>query len=352
MLRALAAALVLAAVAPAVATCPVESPLEPPCGLAPLESMRDAFIARSARAGIPLPYSPEVREWTRPLLVAWRRDARAVAVPRWEELTREQRALVVRMAGSEPRAPELFAWLYRWFLLPHELAHAAQDELGDWALPPSRSERAANDLAVAFHMEQPMGRERLARLAGLLEAAAARLDPPPGGADADRWFDAHQDELARDPARHGAFQLRFILDSIRRRDALAFDAEAGRLRAAASRRGYFPKTSFSPRKSRTAAAARRAAQAAVAAIADATKVPGTGSPRRSRAMTSCSPTVGTSAIHGESFTGTNASIIPGRNGIIIMSDRLACAALKPRARAATARRSGAEVGSQCPASAT
>jgi hypothetical protein len=39
----------------------------------------------------------------------------------------------------------------------------------------------------------------------------------------DRYFDAHYDDLTRDPTRYGAFQVRFILDSVRRSDALHFD---------------------------------------------------------------------------------------------------------------------------------
>ncbi len=232
MLRAFLLVLAVASAPAALALCLDESPLEPPCGLAPLEAMRDAFVHRAARTGLTLPYLPEVREGTRPVFTSWRLDARAVSVPRWDEITPEQRAAIVKMAGSEARAPELFAWLFRWFFLPHTLAHALEDELGERAAPPSRSERAADDLAVAFHMEQPMGPERLARLRGLLEAAAGRLDPPQGGAEADRYFDEHHGEIVRDPALHAAFQLRFVLDSMRRRERLGFDAAARQLSAA------------------------------------------------------------------------------------------------------------------------
>ena len=164
-------AAVARAPAAARAACLVGAPaLAPSCGLAALERLRDAFVARAAAAGHPLP-SPTLREATGPRLLAWNAATGEVEVPRWEELPDAERALLARMAGSPARAPELFAWLYRWFYLPRALAEAALAR-GGAGLPDARR---AEDLALAFLAAQPQGPERLARVAGLVDEALARL---------------------------------------------------------------------------------------------------------------------------------------------------------------------------------
>jgi hypothetical protein len=188
----------------------------PPHDAAALDRLRDAFLARARKAGRTLPFTPEMREWTRPSLMSWRAEAHAVAVPRWEELSPEQRALVERMAGDTCRPERLFAWLFRWFLLPHELAHALQDQTHT-NMSHYAAEQLANDLAAAFLMEQPDGPRRLAALAQLLDAAAPRL-PAPGGPDD---FEQHYANLPLE--RYGAYQVSFIRKSLARRQQLAFD---------------------------------------------------------------------------------------------------------------------------------
>jgi hypothetical protein len=193
--------------------------------LASVMQLRDAFLARAARAGAELSFVPEVREWTRPSMISWRQEAKAVALPRWEELTDGQREVVERMA-SAGRAHALFDELFRWFLCAHELTHALQNNLNAAPRDHSVSERGANDVAVAFFLESADSRKRLSDLAALLEAAKGRLPTLSEFADEatlDRYFDEHYDELTRDPARYGAFQVRFILDSVHRSDSLRFD---------------------------------------------------------------------------------------------------------------------------------
>jgi hypothetical protein len=193
-------------------------PTAPDGTLAALQADRDAFLGRCAEAGAALPSPPEIREWTRPSMMSWRREAHAVAVPRWDELTPEQRALVSRMAGSEALAPEVFRWVFRWFLLPHELAHAIQDGAAV-RLPHARSERLANDAAVAFLREQPGGGRRVDRFARIVEEMVARLpDPVPPHDDSEAWFDARYDELPVE--QYAAFQVRYFRDSLARRDTL------------------------------------------------------------------------------------------------------------------------------------
>lgn len=213
---------------PARTTAPAER-LGPPDGdHATIERTRDRFMQSAARAGLTLRFVPEIREWTRPSLISWREEAHAVAIPRWQELGDGAKRSLDQIAGSRPAAEMLFAWLFRWFFVPHELTHAFQTNLGgfdDHAV----GERLANDVAVAFYMEEPGGPARLAELAAMVESLLTRLPPIP--ADGDAYFNAHYDELGTDPVLYGSFQLRFVHDSLLRRHELRFvELAATRLR--------------------------------------------------------------------------------------------------------------------------
>lgn len=214
---------VLAAAVALASACawraPPPAPVAAPDGtLEALRADRDAFLGRCAEEGATITSAPEIREWTRPSMMSWRREANAVAVPRWDELTPEQRALVSRMAGSPEHAPEIFRWVFRWFLLPHELSHAIQNGAAV-RLPHARSERLANDAAVAFLREQPGGARRLDAFAREVDEMVARLpDPVPPDADFDAWFDAQYHELPVE--QYAAFQVRFFRESLARRDVV------------------------------------------------------------------------------------------------------------------------------------
>ena len=195
---------------------PHAAPDAPPHDVAAIDQLRDAFLARAHKAGRTLPFTPEMREWTRPTMMSWRAEAHAVAVPKWEELSPEQRALLERMAGDSCPPEKLFAWLFRWYLVPHELTHALQDQTHT-SMSHFAGEQLANDVATAFLMEQPDGPRRLAALAQLLDAAATRL-PPPGGPDA---FEQRYASLPLE--QYGAYQVSFIRKSLARRQQLAFD---------------------------------------------------------------------------------------------------------------------------------
>jgi hypothetical protein len=126
-----------------------------------LISIRDQYLAATKKAGLELGFVPEMKEWTRPSMISWRAEAKAVAIPRWEELSTDHQALVVEMAGSADNAKELFSLLFRWFLIPHELTHAYQDQT-PVKMRPSENERFANDVAAAFLNQDREGRDRLA----------------------------------------------------------------------------------------------------------------------------------------------------------------------------------------------
>ncbi len=220
--RLLAIVLWFGCAAPASAPKPATEP-RPLTDRASIISLRDRFLIRASASGFVLPFVPEIREWTRPSLVSWRQEAKAVAVPRWDELDAQQRQFVVGMAsGADARA--LFELLFRWFLIPHELTHALQVNAGR-ETDHATSERVANDVAVAFLVAD--NRAQLVAFVPVLQRARQSLPSLAELGDRaaqDRYFDDHYDELGRDPARYGAFQLQFILDSIARLDTLTFDA--------------------------------------------------------------------------------------------------------------------------------
>jgi hypothetical protein len=202
------------------------SALAPRVDLPAIVELRDRFLERARRAGVAMPFTPEMREWTRPSMISWRQEARAVAIPRWDELGEPQRRLLELMAGARG-SQQLFELLFRWFLVPHELTHALQENAAAAAHPGhAAGERLANDAAVAFLAEDPEARRSLFALAPLLVGARQRLPRLPVEGDEaalDRHVDAHYDELGRDLPLYGAFQVRLILDSLRRLDALRFE---------------------------------------------------------------------------------------------------------------------------------
>ncbi|MCB9652735.1 MAG: hypothetical protein H6729_01200 [Deltaproteobacteria bacterium] len=189
-------------------------------------AVRDAFLAKARSAGLVLSFLPEVREWTRPSMISWRQEVRAVAVPRWDELSEPQRSLLVRMVGGDGGSRHLFDVLFRWFLVPHELTHALQDNLARVRMDHAMGERMANDVAVAFLAAIPESRRPLFALALVLVQAKERLPSLANFQDEEalnRYFNDHYDELGRDLPQYGAFQVHFILDSLRRLDALRFE---------------------------------------------------------------------------------------------------------------------------------
>ncbi|OFZ56005.1 MAG: hypothetical protein A2428_08635 [Bdellovibrionales bacterium RIFOXYC1_FULL_54_43] len=180
-----------------------------------IEGIRDSFVRSAKENGLTLPFVPSIREWTRPSLISWRKEAKAVALPRWEELSSDARNLVTTMAGNTTEPRRLFDLLFRWFLVPHELTHAFQDEVGA-PKSPAQSERFANDVAVAFHSQQPGAESRLAELERILTSSRERLPKPLHDADFDSRYQSP------DLASYAACQVGFILSSLEKRHSLNF----------------------------------------------------------------------------------------------------------------------------------
>ena len=139
-----------------------------------------------------------------------------MAQTRWRISGRSARLITGIGNGSE-----LFNELFRWFLIPHELAHAFQ-EVGQVRSDHAKSEQFANDLAVAYYVETGSG-DRLSALEARLRYAAARLPlDVPAGEDPMEYFNKNYDRLTANPRRYGAFQFEFMLRSLAQRDSVDF----------------------------------------------------------------------------------------------------------------------------------
>ena len=190
-------------------------------GIRSPDEILSRVLARAAEIGMKLPFEPSICEWTRPSLISWRSEKKCVAIPRWSETPPKVQELFGELASAPGNGSELFNELFRWFLIPHELAHAFQ-EVGQVRSDHAKSEQFANDLAVAYYVETGSG-DRLSALEARLRYAAARLPlDVPAGEDPMEYFNKNYDRLTANPRRYGAFQFEFMLRSLAQRDSVDF----------------------------------------------------------------------------------------------------------------------------------
>ena len=186
--------------------------------------VRDYTNLVSGILGNELNYVPSVVIMNTPNLAYFDSRTGEIVLAHWPTLEGPHRDFFLYLAGTEERAGQLFAGLFNWFLVAHELTHWYQREMM-LELDRYASESMANDFAVAFATRAEQGEDRLLFLEVLIEEALTCLsDPTPAGADRAAFFNASYIELARDPSRYGYYQFLFILDAIARRADLDFDA--------------------------------------------------------------------------------------------------------------------------------
>lgn len=203
----------------AVANPPGSASAKQPHDLSSLKAKRDEFVRRVETLGFELPYTPEMRLWTRPSIISWREEARAVAVPEWDQLDPKVKQLLEGWT-SDGRAMTLFNRAFRWFFPMHELTHFLQTEFGGCE-GHSRCEREANDMAVAFLVGP--GEGETAGWEKLVDAAVERSVALPGDDDPDAWFDRNYHEMRERPKVYAAYQWGFVKDSLSRGAELEFD---------------------------------------------------------------------------------------------------------------------------------
>jgi hypothetical protein len=188
--------------------------------LSSILKIRDDYMTTASKFGLELSFVPEIKEWTRPSFISWRAEAKAVAIPRWEELSKDQKALVVEMAGSSDRAELFFSLLFRWFLIPHELTHAYQDQR-NIKLRPSISEKLANDMAAAFLFQNKSNLDQLTELENMMVDAETNLKKSSDDKLLDSFFDDYYQQFSNNNMRlYARYQVKFILNSLRRKKSL------------------------------------------------------------------------------------------------------------------------------------
>ncbi|HOX22912.1 MAG TPA: hypothetical protein PLL10_05565, partial [Elusimicrobiales bacterium] len=166
------------------------------------EELGKLFLRRAEQTGLLLPFKPQIRELTRPSLIAWNQEEKTLAIPSWENLSLKQHELLSLLAEKNSERL-LFDRMFRWFLVPHELSHALEKTAGK-PFPKMRSETLANDIATAFYME--MGEEKkLSELESLLQKASSRLPAPSTEKD---YFDTNYDEIRKNLPLFAAYQVR------------------------------------------------------------------------------------------------------------------------------------------------
>lgn len=167
---------------------------------------------------------PEVVVRNTPYLAHYSPQTNRIVIPYWPPQESTVTFFLALMDGNEALAEELFAELFDWFLVAHELTHWLMIARG-LEVDHYMGEALANDGAVAFHNLFPGSEERLLRLDALLAAALLRLrDPTPPQLSPVTYFNAFYPSLAGDPSRYGYYQFRFIRASIARRHELSFAA--------------------------------------------------------------------------------------------------------------------------------
>ncbi len=206
----------------------------PPADLAAIQAdiertVETYALAVSDAGGDVVPL-PEVVVRNTPYLAHFSPKTQRIVIPYWPPQESTVSFFLTLTCGDEAVARELFAELFQWFLVAHELTHWLQTVKGT-ELDYYDAEISANDGAVAFYNLFPESEHRLLRLDALLVAALERLsDPTPASLDPAAYFNAFYPSLAGDPYRYGYFQFRFIRESIARRHELelvAFVAALG-----------------------------------------------------------------------------------------------------------------------------
>ncbi|MCX6093336.1 MAG: hypothetical protein NTY63_00730 [Candidatus Bipolaricaulota bacterium] len=202
-------------------TCPSAAPA---AIQADIERTVETYARAVSEAGGDVGPLPEVAVLNTPYLAHFSQKTHRIVIPYWPPQESTVNFFLTLTAGDEALARELFAELFGWFLVAHELTHWLQTVKGA-ELDYYHAEISANDGAVAFYNLFPESEDRLLRLDALLAGALERLsDPTPASLDPVTYFNAFYPSLAGDPYRYGYFQFRFIRESIARRHELGFAA--------------------------------------------------------------------------------------------------------------------------------
>lgn len=184
-----------------------------------MEQVRDGYVAQMRTVDLPVPFVPKVEVKYTPNIVFYSNDQTVVA-PVYQDTPAEFRSLLAEWGAGEAAGEELFAALFNWFFLPHELTHYVQETRGVvW--DGYRAEQHANDGAVAYLMTTPGGPEKLERLAALLEKVLPRVKTElfKNGFD-PLVFALNKRAVDANPIEYGFAQFTMVKSSIARRSQI------------------------------------------------------------------------------------------------------------------------------------
>jgi len=192
-----------------------------------VEAIVSRFVARS-RTLLPGIQAPKVVISFTPQLSWIEDDGSAIHTVEWSQCPPEMQGFFASLLGKNPSmpAPEFFHEVFNAFLVPHEMSHFVDHRQGHLTNGGNfyGGEVHANRVAVAFWMGEPGGKERMARLMGVVKQALARMaSPVPAGAEKAAYFNAHYMELLDDASKYVWYQFRMFLDAWDQRDKSDFD---------------------------------------------------------------------------------------------------------------------------------
>ena len=179
------------------------------------EDIRDRFVAAVRACGVEPAFIPSVVVETRPSLVSYNTEDRAVRMSRWAELDEGMQGLMTAWAakGTLGLTPDLmFDEIFNRFLIAHELGHYLEHMSGRLnTIDLWESEVEANRIAIAFWASQSDEADRLpARVANFNGFLEALPSPVPEGEDAHAYFVANYERLGSDAAAYGWYQGAFL----------------------------------------------------------------------------------------------------------------------------------------------
>ena len=195
---------------------------------AEVEGIVDRFMKRAGPllSGVP---APKVVLSFTPQLSWIEEDGSAIHTVEWSQCPPGMQGFFAGLLGDAPAmpAPQFFHEVFNAFLVPHEMSHFVDARRGHLKNGGNfyGGEVHANRVAVAFWLGEVGGRERMARLMGVVDQALQHMTSPvPPGIDKARYFNEHYEMLLDDASKYGWYQFRMFLDAWEQRKAADFDA--------------------------------------------------------------------------------------------------------------------------------
>ena len=170
--------------------------------------------------GINPPFVPSVTVNTAPFLIKWDGPTKSVILPYWDELPNEHKEFFIGLQGEN--AEEFFISLFNWFFVPHELGHfMLKTNEKNYGLSPFEDERAADEFAIAFLINNVENREKITFIEESLQEVLKKLPEIDfNNLSEEEYFNTNYTNLGRNPSVYGYFQFNFILDILNNKEEI------------------------------------------------------------------------------------------------------------------------------------